>query len=174
MGSLGEIMATKGGAKKVKAIETLQSLPGVGKATAEKLFKAGFNTIAKIASATQTKLVSAGLAAGSAKNILKAAKAANKVKKGTAKAKQAVNKTAKQTVSKSKAAVKKTTSKAKATAKKTASKAKSAAKKTTSKAKATAKKTTSKSKKTDSDHGGTGKMLKTPSLKDMLKRIKKK
>ncbi len=166
MGTSGEIMAAKGGSKKAKAMETLQSLPGVGKVTAEKLVKAGFNTIAKIADATQTKLVSAGFAVGSAKNILKAAKAAHKVKKTTTKAKKAVKKTAKKAVSK-------TTTKAKATAKKTATKAKAVTKKTTTKAKAAAKKTTTRAKNVVSDHGGTGKILKTPSLKEMLKRIKK-
>jgi len=176
----GEDMAAKGGTKKAKAIETLQSLPGVGKTTAEKLFKAGFSTIAKVAGATQTKLVAAGLAASSAKNILKAAKAVHKVKKTATKAKT----TAKKSVIKAKTAVKKTTTKAKSTAKKAATKAKTTAKKTATKAKSTAKKsatkaktttkkTASKAKKVVSDHGGTGKVIEVPSLKEMLKIIKR-
>ena len=155
MGYTGEPMSKS----KKDPLGDLMKLPGVGKATAQKLFDAGIKSAAGVNKAGEGGLKKAGISAAISKKLL---------------------------ASVAKTAAKKTATKAKSTAKKTASKAKSTAKKTTSKAVAasktvaektiakTAKETKSKpAKKTKSDDGRKGKTLKAPSLADILKRVNK-
>ena len=87
-------------------LAALMALPGVGKATAQKLSDAGIKSPAGINKAGSKGLAKAGLSAAISKKLLAAV-----AKKGAAKA-----------ASKAKSTAKKTTAKAKSTAKKAASK----------------------------------------------------
>ena len=101
-------------------LATLMAIPGVGKATAQKLSDAGIKSAAGINKAGAKGLANAGISAAISKKLL-AAVAKNTAKKATTKAKS----TAKKAASKTKAAA----TKAKSSAKKTATKAKTTAKK---------------------------------------------
>ena len=68
-----------------EAIKTLMTLPGVGKASAEKLAKAGMKTVGDVAKAGNKGLVSAGISAAAAKKILAGAASSAK---DTAKSKE--------------------------------------------------------------------------------------
>ena len=143
-------MAGKKGSTDNKAIKVLTGLSGVGAATAVKMVAAGMKTPAGVRKAGISGLVKAGVSASSAKKIVAGLpKAAAKKAKSTAK---------------------KTTAKAKTAAKKTTAKAKTAAKKTTAKAKKTV---AAVKKKAPAKEKLLGKTIKTPSLKDMLKRVRK-
>ena len=147
MHGLGEDMAAK---PKKDPLAALMALPGVGKATAQKLSDAGIKSPAGINKAGSKGLAKAGLSAAISKKLLAAV-----AKKGAAKA-----------ASKAKSTAKKTTTKAKSTAKKAASKAAAAGKKV-------AEKTVNKSgehkvKAEKSKDGRKGSTLKVPrSVKDM-------
>jgi hypothetical protein len=182
--SRGDDMAAKksGGANE-KAIAKLMKLPGVGRATAAKLLTSNIKTLAGINKAGEDGLGKAGISLGTAKKLLVLAKATQKTKKKVAAAKSS----GKKATAKAKSAAKKTAIKAKVTGKKATAKAKSAAKKTVVKAKVTSKKATTKAKsvakktaakakakkKPSDDLKTKGGILKTLSLKDMLKRIRK-
>ena len=92
-------------------LATLMAIPGVGKATAQKLSDAGIKSAAGINKAGAKGLANAGISAAISKKLL-AAVAKNTAKKATTKAKS----TAKSAASKTKAAA----AKAKTSAKKTA------------------------------------------------------
>ena len=104
---------------KASKIEKLTALPGVGAATAKKLVDAKLDTVSKVASAGDTKLIKAGINAAVAKKIATAAKNADKAKSAV-----------KATATKAKAAAKKAPAKAKATVSKAKSVAKNLAKST--------------------------------------------
>ena len=150
-------MAGKKGSTDNKAIKVLTGLSGVGAATAAKMVAAGMKTPAGVRKAGISGLVKAGISASSAKKIV-----AGLPKAAAKKAKS----TAKKTTAKAKTAAKQ----AKSTAKKTTAKAKTAAKKTTAKAKQTV---AAAKKKAPAKEKLLGKTIKTPSLKDMLKRVRK-
>jgi hypothetical protein len=160
--SRGDDMAAKksGGANE-KAIAKLMKLPGVGRATAVKLLTSNIKTLAGINKAGEDGLGKAGISLGTAKKLLVLAKATQKTKKKVAAAKSS----GKKATTKAKSVAKKTAAKAKATSKKATTKAKSVAKKTATKAKA--------KKKPSDDLKTKGGVLKSPSLKDMLKRMRK-
>ena len=140
---LGEDMAAK---PKKDPLAALMALPGVGKATAQKLFDAGIETPAGVNKAGQKGLTKAGVSAAISKKLLAAV-----VKKSA----------------------KKATSKAKTTAKKAATKTKAAASKAAAAGRKVAEKTVSKAgdhkvKSEKSKDGRKGKTLKVPrSVKDM-------
>ena len=180
--------AKKSGGANEKAIAKLMNLPGVGRATAVKLLTSNIKTLAGINKAGEDGLGKAGISIGTAKKLLVLAKAAQKTKKkvaaakssgkkATAKAKSTAKKTATKATAKAKSAAKKATTKAKSAAKNTAAKTKATSKKATAKAKSVAKKASpakAKAKKKPSDDLKTkGGVLKSPSLKDMLKRMRK-
>ena len=128
-------MAKKKASGDEKAITNLQTVPGVGKSTAQKLVNSGIRTPNQLAKASMKKLGAAGLTSGMATKLVAAAaksagkkvaakakaapkKAAKKAKtiamsaktaaaKGTAKAKKALPKKKKKAPAKKKAAVKK-------------------------------------------------------------------
>ena len=143
MHRLGEDMAAK---PKKDPLAALMALPGVGKATAQKLSDAGIKSPAGINKAGSKGLAKAGLSAAISKKLLAAV-----AKKGAAKA----------------------ASKAKSTAKKAASKTKAAASKAAAAGKKVAEKTVNKSgehkvKTEKSKDGRKGSTLKVPrSVKDM-------
>ncbi|MBJ04126.1 MAG: hypothetical protein CMB65_05455 [Euryarchaeota archaeon] len=113
-----EIMAKKKASGDEKAMKSLQSVPGVGKSTAQKLVAGGIRTANQLAKASMKKLIAIGLTSATAKKLASAAakstaktavktvkeapkKAATKAKtiamsaktaaaKGTAKAKKAI------------------------------------------------------------------------------------
>lgn len=138
-------------------LAALMAIPGVGKATAQKLSDAGIKSAAGVNKAGAKGLAKAGLSAAISKKLL-AAVAKNTAKKATTKAKS----TAKSAASKTKAAA----SKAKSAAKKAASKAAAAGQKV-------AEKTVSKTgehkvKSEKAKDGRKGSTLKVPrSVKDM-------
>ena len=154
MHGLGEDMAAK---PKKDPLAALMALPGVGKATAQKLSDAGIKSAAGINKAGSKGLAKAGLSAAISKKLLAAV-----AKKGATKAATKVKSTAK-----------KTTAKAKSTAKKAASKTKAAASKAAAAGKKVAEKTVNKSgqhkvKSEKSKDGRKGSTLKVPrSVKDM-------
>ena len=161
----------------------LMALPGVGKATANKLNDAGFKTSASIVKAGQKGLIKAGLSAVISKKLLSAMSKKAPAKKAVTKKPTAKKSAVKKVISKAKttakkAAAKKVVSKAKTTAKKAATKAKSTAKKAASKATASGRKVAEKSikrtagsltvKSAKSTDGRAGKTLKVPrSVADM-------
>ena len=144
-----------------KAIKTLMTLPGVGKASAEKLAKAGMKTVGDVAKAGNKGLVSAGISAAAAKKIL--AGAASSAKDT---AKKAVKKTTKSAAKKKAEVIKKAKSIAtttKATAKKAAKKVEEVAEATVEKTKGSMQVKSEKSK-----DGRKGSTLKVPrSVTDM-------
>ena len=150
MPPLGEDMAAK---PKKDPLAALMALPGVGKATAQKLFDAGIKTPAGVNKAGEKGIAKAGVSAAISKKLLAAV----------------VKKSAKKAASKTKAAA----SKAKSTAKKATSKTKSAASKAAAAGRKVAEKTVSKAgdhkvKTEKSKDGRKGKTLKVPrSVKDM-------
>ena len=79
-----------------KAMANLQTVPGVGKSTAQKLVNSGIRTANQLAKASMKKLLAAGLTSAMAKKLVEAA-AKNTGKKETKKAKSAPKKTAKKT-----------------------------------------------------------------------------
>ena len=162
---VGEDMAAK---PKKDPLAALMAIPGVGKATAQKLSDAGIKSAAGVNKAGAKGLAKAGLSAAISKKLL-AAVAKNTAKKATTKAKS----TAKSAANKTKAAA----TKAKTSAKKTATKAKSTAKKAASKADAAGQKVAEKTVSKTGEHkvkaekakdGRKGSTLKVPrSVKDM-------
>ena len=172
MPPLGEDMAAK---PKKDPLAALMALPGVDKATAQKLFDAGIKTPAAVNKAGEKGIAKAGVSAAISKKLL-AAVVKKSAKKATSKAKTTAKKasskaksTAKKAASKTKAAA----SKAKSTAKKATSKTKSAASKAAAAGRKVAEKTVSKAgdhkvKTEKSKDGRKGKTLKVPrSVKDM-------
>lgn len=161
MPPLGEDMAAK---PKKDPLAALMALPGVGKATAQKLFDAGIKTPAGVNKAGEKGITKAGVSAAISKKLL-AAVVKKSAKKATSKAKT----TAKKAASKTKAAA----SKAKSTAKKASSKSKAAVSKAAAAGRKVAEKTVSKAgdhkvKTEKSKDGRKGKTLKVPrSVKDM-------
>jgi len=155
------IMAKKKSSGDDKAIANLQAVPGVGKSTAKKLVDSGIRTANQLAKASTKKLLSAGLSSGMATKLAAAA-AKSTGKKVAAKAKEAPKKVA--TKAKTIAISAKTAAvKGKAKAKKAAP----------AKKKTPAKKKAAVTKKDDKTVEVRSKTIATPSLKDLLKRIKK-
>tara|TARA_B100001996_G_scaffold182000_1_gene139044 strand:- start:2035 stop:2505 length:471 start_codon:yes stop_codon:yes gene_type:complete len=152
-GPIGEGMAGK---SKRNPLAALMAVPGIGKATAEKLNKAGIKTPAGIKKAGKKGLEKAGISASLMKKLL-----ASTPKKAAPK-----KKTAKKAAPK-KAAAKKVAPKKKASVKKAAPK-KAAPKK------AAAKKAAPKKKSAKSSDGRKGRDLKVPTLAEMLKQLKSK
>ena len=150
MPPLGEDMAAK---PKKDPLAALMALPGVGKATAQKLFDAGIKTPAGVNKAGEKGIAKAGVSAAISKKLLAAV----------------VKKSAKKAASKTKAAA----SNAKSTAKKASSKTKAAASKAAAAGRKVAEKTVSKAgdhkvKTEKSKDGRKGNTLKVPrSVKDM-------
>ena len=68
-----ENMAKKKASGDDKAIENLQSVPGVGKSTAQKLVAGGIRTANQLAKASLKKLIAAGLTSATAKKLATAA-----------------------------------------------------------------------------------------------------
>ena len=66
-------MAKKKASGDDKAIENLQSVPGVGKSTAQKLVAGGIRTANQLAKASMKKLIAAGLSSTMAKKLVAAA-----------------------------------------------------------------------------------------------------
>ncbi|GIS43551.1 MAG: hypothetical protein Ct9H90mP16_06210 [Candidatus Poseidoniales archaeon] len=66
-------MAKKKASGDDKAIENLQSVPGVGKSTAQKLVAGGIRTANQLAKASMKKLIAAGLTSATAKKLMAAA-----------------------------------------------------------------------------------------------------
>jgi histone H1/5 len=156
------IMAKKKSSGDDKAIANLQAVPGVGKSTAKKLVDSGIRTANQLAKASTKKLLTAGLSSGMATKLVAAA----------------AKSTGKKVAAKAKATPKKAAAKAKTiaiSAKTAAAKGKAKAKKAMpTKKKTPSKKKTSVTKKNDKTVEVRSKTLATPSLKDMLKRIKKR
>ena len=155
------IMAKKKSSGDDKAIANLQAVPGVGKSTAKKLVDSGIRTANQLAKASTKKLLTAGLSSGMATKLVAAA----------------AKSTGKKVAAKAKAAPKKAAAKAKTiaiSAKTAAAKGKAKAKKAMPAKKSPSKKKTSVTKKNDKTVEVRSKTLATPSLKDMLKRIKKR
>ena len=150
-GPIGEDMAGK---SKKNPLAALMAVPGIGKATAEKLNKAGIKTPAGMKKAGKKGLEKAGISASLIKKLL-----ASTPKKATPK---------------KKAAAKKVAPKKKAAAKKAAPKKKAAAKKVAPKKKAAPKKAAPKKKSAKSSDGRKGRDLKVPTLAEMLKQLKSK
>ena len=154
MPTLGEDMAAK---PKKDPLAALMALPGVGKATAQKLFDAGIKTPAGVNKAGEKGIAKAGVSAAISEKLL-AAVAKKSAKKAVTKAKT----TAKKAASKTKAAATKASSKSKAAASKAAAAGRKVAEKTVSKA------GDLKVKSEKSKDGRKGKTLKVPrSVKDM-------
>ena len=150
-----EIMAKKKSSGDDKAIANLQAVPGVGKSTAQKLAESGIRTANQLSKASMKKLLAAGLTSGMATKLVAAA----------------AKSTGKKVAAKAKAAPKKAATKAKTiamSAKTAAVKGKAKAKK-----KAPAKKKAAVTKKDSKTVEVRSKTIATPSLKDLLKRIKK-
>ena len=103
MGATGEAVSKS----KKDHLENLMKLPGVGKATAQKLYDSGIKSPAGVNKAGKKGLADAGISAAISKKLL-AAVAKTAAKKTTAKAKSA----AKKTTAKVKSTAKKATSKA--------------------------------------------------------------
>ena len=87
-------MAKKAATGDNKAITNLQKVPGVGKATAQKLVGAGIKTGNQLAKASMKKLLAAGLSSAMAKKLVASA-AKSTGKKVVEKAKAAPKATAK-------------------------------------------------------------------------------
>ena len=145
-GPIGEDMAGK---SKKNPLTALMAVPGIGKATAEKLNKAGIKTPAGIKKAGKKGLEKAGISASLMKKLLAS-------------------------TPKKKAAAKKVAPKKKASPKKAAPKKKAAAKKIAPKKKAAPKKAAPKKKSAKSSDGRKGRDLKAPTLAEMLKQLKSK
>ena len=80
-------MAKKKASGDDKAIENLQSVPGGGKSTAQKLVAGGIRTTNQLAKASMKKLIAAGLTSATAKKLMAdAAKSTVKSAAKTAKA----------------------------------------------------------------------------------------
>ena len=79
-------MAKKKAAGDEKAMANLQTVPGVGKSTAQKLVNSGIRTSNQLAKASMKKLLAAGLTSGMATKLAAAA-AKSAGKKVVAKAK---------------------------------------------------------------------------------------
>ena len=153
MGATGETVSKS----KKDHLENLMKLPGVGKATAQKLYDSGIKSPAGVNKAGKKGLADAGISAAISKKLL-AAVAKTAAKKTTAKAKSAA---------------KKTTAKAKSTAKKATSKAVAAGTKVAEKTiEKTSKSSPKPAKQTKSTDGRKGKTLKAPTLADILKRVR--
>ena len=142
MGATGETVSKS----KKDHLENLMKLPGVGKATAEKLYKSGIKSPAGVNKAGKKGLADAGISAAISKKLL------------TAVAKKAVKKT----TAKAKSATKKATSKAVAAGTKVAEKT----------IEKTSKSSPKPAKQTKSTDGRKGKTLKAPTLADILKRVR--
>ena len=140
-GPIGEDMAGK---SKKNPLAALMAVPGIGKATAEKLNKAGIKTPAGIKKAGKKGLEKAGISASLMKKLLAS-------------------------TPKKKAAAKKVAPKKKGSPKKEA-----AAKKVAPKKKAAPKKAAPKKKSAKSSDGRKGRDLKVPTLAEMLKQLKSK
>ena len=176
----------------------IKTLAGINKAGEDGLGKAGISigtakkllVLAKAAQKTKKKVAAAKSSGKKAtakakstakktatKATIKAKSVAKKASPAKAKAKSTAKKTATKATAKAKSAAKKATTKAKSAAKNTAAKTKATSKKATAKAKSVAKKASpakAKAKKKPSDDLKTkGGVLKSPSLKDMLKRMRK-
>ena len=155
-------MAKKKSSGDDKAIANLQAVPGVGNSTAKKLVDSGIRTANQLAKASSKKLLAAGLSSGMATKLVAAA----------------AKSTGKKVAAKAKATPKKAAAKVKTiaiSAKTAAAKGKAKAKKAMpTKKKSPSKKKTSVTKKNDKTVEVRSKTLATPSLKDMLKRIKKR
>ncbi|MDG1525613.1 MAG: DUF4332 domain-containing protein [Candidatus Thalassarchaeaceae archaeon] len=144
-----------------KAIANLQAVPGVGKSTAQKLVNSGIRTANQLAKASTKKLLSAGLTSGMATKLVAAA----------------AKSTSKKVAAKAKAAPKKAAAKAKTiaiSAKTAAAKGKAKAKKAIPAKKKSSKKKASVTKKDNKTVEVKSRTIATPSLKDLLKRIKKR
>ncbi len=172
MGEAGEDMAAK---PKKDPLAALMAIPGVGKATAQKLSDAGIKSAAGVNKAGAKGLAKAGLSAAISKKLL-AAVAKNTAKKATNKAKSTARSAASKTkaaAAKAKTSAKKTATKAKSTAKKAATQTKAAASKAAAAGQKVAEKTVSKTgehkvKTEKSKDGRKGRTLKVPrSVKDM-------
>ena len=154
-------MAKKKASGDDKAIENLQSVPGVGKSTAQKLVAGGVRTANQLAKASMKKLSAAGLTSATAKKLMAAA----------------AKSTAKNAVKTAKAAPKKVAGKAKTiamTAKTAASKGTAKAKKAApAKKKSPAKKAIVK-KKDDKTVEVKSNVIPTPNWAEKMKKWKNK
>ena len=151
------IMAKKKASGDEKAIANLQTVPGVGKSTAQKLVNSGIRTSNQLAKASMKKLLAAGLTSGMATKLAAAA-AKSAGKKVAAKAKAAPKKVAKKAKT---IAMSAKTAAAKGTAK--AKKALPKKKKAPAKKKAAVKKKDAKTVEVSS------KTIQTPDWKSRLK-----